>query len=165
MENYFTAIKLLLTTIGAYVSAKLGILAPLILLLLIEMIADYVSALLAAKVEKLNNPNNPKFGWSSKKGALGIFKKLGYGLAVVVGMSIDYLIVVLTKELGITIGVDTFFGLLTTIWLILNELLSITENLYRADVRLPSFLQSIVLILKNNVETKINLENTENRGE
>ena len=138
MENYFTAIKLLVTTISAYVSAKLGILAPLILLLLIEMIADYVSALLAAKVEKLNNPNNPKLGWSSKKGALGIFKKLGYGLAVVVGMSI---------------------------WLILNELLSITENLYRADVRLPNFLQSIVLILKKNVETKINLENTEKRGE
>ncbi|WP_219686376.1 phage holin family protein, partial [Clostridioides difficile] len=80
-------------------------------------------------------------------------------------MSIDYLIVVLTKELGITINVDTFFGLLTTIWLILNELLSITENLYRADVRLPNFLQSIVLILKKNVETKINLENTEKRGE
>lgn len=79
-------------------------------------------------------------------------------------MSIDYLIVVLTKELGITINVDTF-GLLTTIWLILNELLSITENLYRADVRLPNFLQSIVLILKKNVETKINLENTEKRGE
>ena len=47
-----------------------------------------------------------------------------------------------------------FFGVLVTIWLIINELISILENLEALHVPMPRFLKNIVKHLKSAVETK-----------
>lgn len=57
-----------LTGIGAWISAKLGIMFPLIIALAVLMVIDYIAGVWASKVEAVQHPNDPAYGWSSKKG-------------------------------------------------------------------------------------------------
>ena len=47
-----------------------------------------------------------------------------------------------------------FFGLLVTIWLVLNECISILENISQIGVPLPSFLVALIEKLKSTTENK-----------
>lgn len=144
--------KSILSVMGAWVSNKLGLLLPALGLLMGLMIIDYISGMLAAKKEALENPGDSKYGWSSKKSVLGIYKKLGYMLTILVAVSIDYLIFKFTKEIGLEFGSNTIFGLLVTIWFIINELLSILENVGRMGTELPEFLKRVLSELKNDLD-------------
>ena len=64
----------LLTT--AWISDRLGLLFPSIILLFVLMAADYISGMLAAKKESLEHLFDKNYGWSSKKSLVGIYKKL-----------------------------------------------------------------------------------------
>ena len=66
---------------------------------------------------------------SSKRGIIGIVKKIGYLALVCVGMLVDWLIYCGLQAVNVNIGYTFFFGVLVTIWLIINELISILENL------------------------------------
>ena len=83
---------------------------------------------LGRKKEAIEHPGNRKYGWNSRKGIIGIYKKVGYILTVLVAMCTDYLIYELSYKLDIKIGVNTLFGAIVCIWFILNEALSILEN-------------------------------------
>ena len=144
--------KSILSVMGAWVSNKLGLLLPALGLLMGLMIIDYISGMLAAKKEALENPGNSRYGWSSKKSVLGIYKKLGYMLTILVAVSIDYLIFKFAKEIGLEFGSNTIFGLLVTVWFIINELLSILENVGRMGTELPDFLKRVLSELKNNLD-------------
>lgn len=144
--------KSILSVMGAWVSNKLGLLLPALGLLMGLMIIDYISGMLAAKKEALENPGNSRYGWSSKKSVLGIYKKLGYMLTILVAVSIDYLIFKFAQEIGLEFGSNTIFGLLVTVWFIINELLSILENVGRMGTELPDFLKRVLSELKNDLE-------------
>ena len=112
--------------------------------------------MLAAKKEAIEHPDDQKYGWSSKKSIIGIYKKVGYILIVLVAISTDYIIFRIIKELGISYQTNTMFGLLVIIWLILNELLSILENAGRMGVNLPSFLIKVLSEIQSDIEDKKN---------
>ncbi len=57
-----------ISAIGAWISAKLGILAPVLVALMIMMAVDYVTGMLAAKTEAILYPDDPAKGWNSKGG-------------------------------------------------------------------------------------------------
>ncbi|MBP1040358.1 phage holin family protein [Vagococcus sp. BWB3-3] len=147
-------VKFILVTFGAIVSAQLRILYPVLIFLIIEMIFDYGSGVAAAKYEKLKFPEDKTKGLSSKIGFMGILKKSMYGVLVVVGMTVDFLVVHLASELGIQFPYPAFFGLLVAVWLILNDALSILENCVRMDLGIPPFLEKVVMALKIKVEDK-----------
>jgi phage-related holin len=71
---------------------------------------------------------------------------------VAVAMVVDWTIINVASSLNFNIPTTTFFGLLVTIWLIINELISILENLTRLDVPMPSFLINVVSNFKVVVE-------------
>ncbi len=73
---------------------------------------------------------------------------------VLVAISIDYLIFKFAKEIGLEIGANTVFGLLVSVWFIINELISILENVGRMGTELPEFLEKVLAELKNNLEDK-----------
>lgn len=146
--------KSILSVMGAWISNKLGLLFPALGLLMVLMIIDYISGMLAAKKEALENPGDSRYGWSSKRSILGIYKKLGYMLTILVAVSIDYLIFKFTKEIGLEFHSDTIFGLLVTVWFIINELISILENVGRMGTELPDFLKKVLSELKNDLEDK-----------
>lgn len=145
-------IKTGFTVIGSIIGNKLGILAPAMLLLIFLMMVDYVSGMLASKKEAVEYPNDARYGWSSKKSIIGIYKKVGYMLTVLVAVSTDYLIYKFLGEMGISYQMKTTFGLLVVIWLILNELLSILENASRMGAVLPQFVSNALVELKKNIE-------------
>lgn len=136
-------IRAFIASIGAYLSVKLGILLPILIMLTVVMVIDYSTGILDAKNRGEIN---------SKTGMWGIIKKLLYGVAVAVGMIVDWTILQVASSLGFNIPVATFFGLLVAVWLIINELISILENLTRLEVPLPSFLLKVVQNFKVVVE-------------
>lgn len=70
------SIQMVATGVVAYLSQKLGVTFYLLGLLLAMMVIDYISGMAASAVEALDHPDDAGYGWSSKKGAKGIAKKL-----------------------------------------------------------------------------------------
>ena len=136
----------IITLIAASISAYFGIIAIPLIVLTIVMLIDYITGMAAAYV-------NAEL--SSRKGIRGIFKKLGYYSLVCVGITLDYILSSGLTQIGISNDVNIWFGLIIAIWLIINELISILENLSRLDVPIPKFLKAIVERLKNNVDEKL----------
>ena len=141
-ENF---IKLIISSIGAYLSNKLGILFPILMLLMFVMIVDYSTGMIKARY--LGEIE-------SRKGMWGVIKKAMYAVVVAVAMVSDWVIINMAERVGINIPLTTFFGLLVAIWLILNECISILENLIKLEVPIPPFLRSLVSRLKIVVEVQ-----------
>jgi len=65
-----------------------------------------------------------------------------------------YPIQAVSTPLGLELAGYSIFGLLVIVWLTLNELISILENMKEIGVPLPGFLLKIVDKLKSQTETK-----------
>lgn len=141
-ENIFQGI---ITVIVAGVSAYFEVIAIPIIALLIVMVVDYLTGMISAYI---------KSELSSKKGIVGILKKTSYFCLVCVGICVDYILQELLSQFGIQLNIQMIFGLLVTVWLIINELISILENLNRIGVPIPNFLSKMVSRLKSTVENK-----------
>ena len=89
---------------------------------------------------------------SSKIGLKGIVKKLCYMLVVVAAACVDWLVISGLGLIGIEYDHSYYFGVVVAIWLIINELISILENLSAIGVPMPGLLQKVVNKLKNTVE-------------
>lgn len=144
MDKY-NYIKAFIAGIGAFLSAKLGLLYIVIPLLLVCMVVDYLTGILASKKEGII---------SSKIGRWGIVKKLMYMVEVAVGVIVDWTIINVAVSLNVKVPQCTFFGLLVALWIIFNELISILENLTRLDTPMPTFLINIVKNFKVVVENQ-----------
>ena len=137
---------------GAIIGNELEMRSPALILVIFLMVVDYVSGMLASKKEAMEHPNNKKYGWSSKKSIIGIYKKIGYVLTILVAISTDYMIYALLGKMGIEYPIKTIFGFVVTIWLIINELLSILENAGRMGAALPKFLMNILAEIRSDVD-------------
>ena len=122
-----------------------GSLAIPVVILITMMIIDYVSGLAYAWVQHTI---------SSKIGAKGIIKKVGYMALIGVAIGVDYLIYTGVTAADISIGYEMWFALLVTIWLIINEMISILENLSKLGVPIPGFLTAVIQRLKTSTESK-----------
>ena len=69
-------------------------------------------------------------------------------------MSIDYLTYLVASQFGYEAS-TIFFGLVVTMWLIVNELISILENLVKLEVPVPAPLTKILSKLKIVAENKL----------
>ena len=152
MDKKVMYLKGLVVGVVTLISDKFGIVVPALILLSLLMVVDYLSGMLASKKEALEHPNNKKYGWSSKKSIIGIYKKVGYMLTILVAFSADYLIFYILKEIGFTYQADTLFGILVTAWFILNEILSILENVGRMGVAIPAFFKKVLATMRDDIE-------------
>ena len=151
MSNTFFNKVNVISLIIAGLSVELSIyfkklLIPLAIML-IAMAIDYITGLIKAYVLK---------ELSSKKGMAGIFKKFAYILVVVVGIIADYLCKLFIAEFDINFTFTIPIALLLAIWLTINELISILENLNAINIPMPKFLQVLISKLKNTVEENTN---------
>lgn len=140
MEN---TIKVILSAAIAAAAAYLHRLLIPVLVLLALNGADYASGVWAAWVrDELN----------SRVGLAGFARKLGYWLMVEVGIGIDYIL----AHAGAVIGQDfqppCMVGYLMIVWLSLNELVSIAENVARAGGPVPPWLGKMLNHLKQRAE-------------
>ena len=142
------------SVLGAWLLDRFGILLYLLTILAIMMLVDYFTGMAASKRETLDHPDDPEYGWNSAKGAIGIFKKFGYLCVILVSMVVDYIIGIAALEMGLQFGIKTVFGLIVTVWYLLNELLSIIENAGRMGAPVPEWLSKYISVLKNKIESK-----------
>ena len=160
MENTNAVKTVTLAVVGCisaitdWMFGKLGILFYVLMILAFMMFVDYITGMLASKKEALEHPENTDYGWSSKKGAIGIIKKVGYLCIIVVALAVDYIIIYVAADMGFELGIKAFFGLLVTVWYLLNELLSIIENAGRMGAEVPVWLTKYIAVLKNKIDSQ-----------
>lgn len=160
MRAMYMTIQAAAAAIIAWLSARLGILLPVLCVLLTAMVLDYITGMLASKREALEHPDDPAYGWSSRRGAEGIIKKVGYLCIIAAAMIVDYIILSVAAQAGIEITLKAFFGLLVAVWYILNELLSIIENAGRMGAPVPDWLAKYVAVLKNKIDAQADPDET-----
>lgn len=137
--------------IGALISYFNILLIP-ILVLIAVMLIDYITGLTSAY-------RNGEL--KSKTGLIGILKKVSYLVLVAVGGVVDYLICSGLATAGFDFGVTYCCGFIVCVWLIINELISILENLAGLGTPIPKFLVNVVHRLKNTVENKTDTDTKE----
>ena len=140
--------KVKIAVIGffAVVTSWLGTLAIPVYILVACNVIDYVTGITSACVRKEQV--------SSYKGILGIAKKVFMYLLIVVGVFIDLMLQYMFKNLNIPISLPFIVGCIVACWLVLNEMLSILENLSEIGVPMPPFLMPLVERIKGTVEKK-----------
>ena len=137
-----TMLKTAFTVVLAGLSSYFGMLTQPLLVLFFAMVLDYLTGMTKAYIFSQ---------LSSRIGVKGILKKLCYMVMVAVGAAVDYLLRGAVIGAGITLDVKLFFGMLVTVWLTINELISVMENL--AAIGVPGFprLQRILRRLHRTV--------------
>ena len=143
-----------LSAVTAWLFARLGVLFYVLLILAAAMVVDYLTGMLASKTEAIDHPDDPSYGWSSKKGAKGIIKKVGYLCIIAVAMMVDWIILHVAADIGFEINLKAFFGIMVTVWYLLNETLSIIENAGRMGAPVPDWLKKYIAVLKDKIDQK-----------
>ena len=73
--------------------------------------------------------------------------------AIAVAMVVDYVIMMVAVKFGWQVPIKVFFGLAVTVWYLLNELLSIIENVGRMGADVPIWLQNYIAVLRDKIDT------------
>lgn len=129
-----------------------GLLAvPLLLLVPCQMI-DWFTGIAAAKIQGIKIESKVSFQ--------GIVKKVCMYLLIFVGWVLDMIIAYLIANVNMTFVLPNIVASFVAVWLILNELISITENCEVIGVYVP-FLSPIMHMIKDKVEDTVNVEGDE----
>ena len=144
MKNENSVMAILAAAVGALCSYAAALVVPLAVLLAV-MVGDYVSGMAKA--------------WStgklcSKTGLRGILKKLGYLALVGVAGVVDWLVRYGLTQVGVEVSFRFLMAAMVIVWLIINELISILENVAALGGPVPVFLAKLLARLKNTVEKK-----------
>ena len=138
-------IKTVLIVAVSIVMDFLGILAIPVFLMVGCNIIDYITGLMASKYREEQI--------SSYKGIRGITKKVCMWLLVVVGSFIDVIINYAAQYMGIGFKIPFIVATFVAVWIVVNEMLSILENIIDIGVVLPPFLMPIVRLIRKEVES------------
>lgn len=136
----------LLSAFVAVVGAYFQQLTIPFFLLLLSMAVDYISGMTKAWIKK---------ELSSKIGLKGLVKKVARLFAVAVGVLVDLEISVAIAKTGIDVEGVYLVALFVIVWITINELISILENLDAIGVPLPGFLMKVVGRLKDKIEEEV----------
>lgn len=141
-ETVFRAV--FAAAVGALCSYCMELVIPLVVLAVV-MIVDWFTGLAKAWVTST---------LCSKVGAIGIIKKVGYLVIVGVGMVLDYLLREALHSVGVSVTVEYTVALIVIVWFIVNELISILENVAAIGAPVPAFILKLLKRLKVSVEEK-----------
>lgn len=136
-------IKAVLSAAAAAAGVYFGDMLVPVAVLIAAMAVDYISGVAAAWFLGTLN---------SKTGKHGAVKKVCYMFLVVAAGLVDWVICRGLGEIGIEYQACYYFGLLVTIWLVINEILSILENCTRMGLPIPGFIAPLAKRLKILVE-------------
>lgn len=141
-EQTFSA--LIAVAVGALSSYFLKLFIPLVVLLLV-MLLDWITGL--SKAWKRGE-------LSSRVGLQGLIKKVGYLAIVVVAGVMDWLFDYGLSIAGIDFKLPFLVAAIVMVWLIINELISILENVAALGVPVPPFIKKLLARLKKTVDDK-----------
>ena len=143
MSTEIKAKGILAVTTGV-TSYLLNCFTELVVVLVILMLFDYVTGVIAAFFRK---------ELSSWRGLQGILKKFSFMLLVVLGFLLDFVVTYLIEKVGLQFSTNGIFGIATTCWLIGNEGLSILENAAVIGLPVPPFLKPALSRIKETADS------------
>lgn len=129
--NYMDTYNAITGVVVAFLSFIFGEHWILFALFLLFNVIDWITGCMKSK---LANKTNSQKGW------MGVLKKLGYWIMILLAFSASVLFVEIGNTLGIDLGVTTFLGWFVLASLGINELRSIVENLVEAGYNVPAVL-------------------------
>ncbi len=144
-----------IAALGAWVIAQAGAILPVLIVLIVAMILDYATGMVKAGIAGTINSTR---GWT------GLLKKLMYAVTVAVAFVADYVVYFAANQFGLEFTAAAYFAMLVSVWLIINEAISILENLSEIGVPMPGFLVKIFQRVKSKIEEKGDAE-TEQKSE
>lgn len=116
-------------------------------------IADYITRWIAARITGTE---------SSKAGWVGVLKKLGYWIMIMLGFGMSAVFIEIGEVIGIDLGVTTLVGWFVLATLISNEARSILENLYDAGyTKIPKVLIKGLAVANKALEEAVNMDDKE----
>lgn len=140
MEKAKWLISTLLGLIGMF-TKQYGI---LILLVAIAIVFDIVTGLIKAKIQE---------NVSSKKGTKGMFKKVSILAGLFFGFFLDYAITFMCGYISIDLPFNLPFGMIIGFYIIVNESISICENLYACNPSImPTWIVKMLQATKDKLE-------------
>lgn len=124
----------------------MGILAVPVFLMVGCNVIDYVTGLLAVpyRTETV----------SSYKGIRGIIKKVCQWLLVLVGAWIDILVNYAIECAGLKFALPFVVATIVAVWLVVNEIISILENMLDIGIHMPPFLLPLARNIRKQVEER-----------
>ena len=149
MKKEITAV--LAVALGALASYFVQLLIPLCILLLV-MVLDYITGMIKAWYKQ---------ELSSRIGLKGILKKVCYFIIIVAAGVMDWLIVDGLKRIGVDFIMPFLLAAIVTVWLIINELISILENVAAIGGPVPGWLTKLLNRLKGAVDDKAGADKEE----
>lgn len=120
---------------AGFVTYALGGWDTLLLVILLLVGLDVLTGITASIKEKKRI--------SSVVASMGLWRKLGYILAIGLGVTVDLLLVHEGYTDGPLVRTAVLYGIL------IPELISVMENLGRLEVPLPGILQKIIALFKD----------------
>lgn len=139
-------IKATVIAVLSAVMNGLGILAVPVFLLLGCNLIDYGTGLAAAAKRREQI--------SSYRSIWGIAKKVCQWLLIIVGAMVDMLIKYAVDNAGINITLPFIVATVVAVWLVVNEMISILENMIDIGVAMPPFLLPLVRYIREQTENK-----------
>lgn len=175
MDKSALITKLASSAVIAGVFNHLGVSGYLFITLIGLMVIDYITGILAAVQEKLDNPDDETLGLSSKKGKQGTIGKVVTILLIFACMILDYVMTIVAPEIGIEMLMSIKFTSVLLIYYNGTELVSIVENATRASNKAtPTWLVKTIhwlsdsfskYIAKKLMDTAKNLEQSSEETE
>ena len=144
MDNWF---KWLLSVITGGLAAFFGQYGLFIALVAVAVVLDVVTGLVKAKATGE--------GLSSDKATKGFWKKISLFVGLAFGIFLDYAVATVLVQVGVTIGLELPFSLIICAYIIINEAISISENLYLTNPdSFPPAVGKLLKVAKGKIEEK-----------
>ncbi len=126
--NYMDTYNVVIGAVIAFLSLIFGEHWLLFAIFLLFNIADYITGWMKSKMTNKIN---------SAAGLVGVLKKLGYWIMIMISFLASILFIEIGNALGIDLGITTLLGWFVLASLAINELRSIVENLVEAGYDIP----------------------------
>lgn len=91
---------------------------------------------------------------TSKKGTIGFWKKMALFAGLFFGFFLDYFIPFAMEKINIEVPVkEAIFGMIIGCYIVINECISICENIYKANPAiLPKWIVSMLTLAKEQLD-------------
>lgn len=136
--------KVIITACLTALSNFLGVLFIPVMLMVGCSVVDYITGLIATQYRGIEIKNQISIR--------GIYKKVCMWLLVPVGWWMDILVDYSMEQFGIDFGWNMLIATVVAVWIIINEMISILENLIDIGVKIPPFLMPIAKKIRVSIE-------------
>lgn len=119
--------------------------AIILTFVIVAIMLDLITGLIKAKVSGE--------GWSSKKGSKGFWKKIALLVAFGFGVFLDCFIPYALRIVSVELPFSSPFALIVGVYIILNESISICENLYETNPNsLPKWIKNLLANANDKID-------------